>query len=62
MNANKKFGLKRATQVRDLAEFTQNELDEINSVQREVDMEDGDSKSKEDFLINKEKNELIVNK
>jgi hypothetical protein len=36
---NKKFGLKKASQIRNLADFTKDELDELKAVQCEVSME-----------------------
>jgi hypothetical protein len=39
MNASKKFGLKKASQIRNLSEFTKEELDEINNVKKDDSIE-----------------------
>jgi hypothetical protein len=60
MNTNKKFGLKKASQMRDLSEFTKDELDAINSIKSEV--VEGDNKESFHNSQLDENNELIVNK
>ena len=56
MNASKKFGLKKASQIRDLSEFTKEELADINSVQQDVNILEN-----KESIIEEEKKELVIN-
>jgi hypothetical protein len=55
MNSNKKFGLKKSTQIRDLSQFTKEELDEINKVKKD----DSVDESKEEIEKFDDKKEVI---
>jgi hypothetical protein len=39
MNSSKKFGLKKASQIRNVAEFTEQEIKELKAIQCEVNEE-----------------------
>jgi hypothetical protein len=59
-NTNKKFGLKRATQVRDLSEFSEKEIEELKAIKPE-DMENQKESDTLSNLDDKNTNAIKIN-